>query len=78
MDLGVMIGRCFPDSQNRGRIEPDVRVDCLFFRYLNYDQINYTKEKNNNRVNRLGKTTNVDHIVILAATLYKEVIVKEW
>ena len=48
--LGVMIGRCSPDSQHE---RPDCRptnVGCSFFRYINDDVRNHNKQSPKRRI----------------------------
>ena len=43
--LGVMIGRCSPDSQHRRNGRHPTKVGCSFFKYINDDVRNHNDQR---------------------------------
>ena len=75
-DLGVMIGRCSPNSQRERPDRHPTNVGCsFFFRYTNDELKDHTNQRRKHK-NVLGKTTNLHYTTILGATLHKEDIGK--
>ena len=74
--LGVMIGRCSPDSQHGRPDSHATNVSCSFFRYINDDVRNHNDERPQ-RKTWIGKRTNLHCNAIFGATLHKEDTGKE-
>ena len=50
MGLGVMIGRCSPDSQHERLNDHPAHVGCSFFRYTNDDLRNHTNQRRKHKI----------------------------
>ena len=72
--LGVMIGRCSPDSQHGRLSGHPANVGCSFFRYTNDDLRNHINQRRKHK----ARTRLDNQLAILEATLHKEDIEKEW
>ena len=73
---GVMIGRCFPDSQHGRPERHPANAGCSFLRYT-YDELRTTPTSDLKTKHGLGKIANLHYTDILGATLHKEDIGKE-